>query len=254
MMKVTFLGTGTSQGVPIIGCHCAVCQSKDPKDKRLRSSVFIEVNSVKIIIDTGPDFRQQLLREHIEDISAILYTHEHKDHVAGLDDVRPINFLQEKDMPIYAEPRVIEALEREFHYAFSETSYPGVPQLIVHPIGLKEFEIEGVTVTPIRAFHHQLPILGFRIGNFAYITDANRIEESELNKLAGLEVLVVNALRKESHISHFTLDEAVEIATQINPKQTYLTHISHMLGKHNEVNKGLPKNISLAFDQLQIHL
>ncbi len=253
-MKISFLGTGTSQGIPMIGCHCAVCKSTNPKDKRLRSSIAIEVNQKKLIIDTGPDFRTQLLREKIEDIDAILYTHEHKDHIAGLDDVRPINFLQHKAIPIFAEARVIDALKNEFHYAFDEQQYLGAPKLSLTEIGTEQFDCLGVSVLPIRVFHHKLPVLGFRIHDFAYITDANRIEEEELKKLEHLDILVINALRIEQHISHFTLEEALEIVSKLRPKQTYLTHISHFLGLHDEINQSLPQNVRLAFDQLSIQI
>ncbi|MBX2846448.1 MAG: MBL fold metallo-hydrolase [Saprospiraceae bacterium] len=253
-MKITFLGTGTSQGVPVIGCKCKVCSSTDPRDKRLRCAMYIETEDTRIIIDTGPDFRQQLLNNQIQDIDAILYTHEHKDHVAGLDDVRPINFLQRKDMPLYAEERVILALEREFHYAFSENKYPGVPRLLINKIDEQPFFINKTPIIPIRVMHHRLPILGFRIHDFAYITDANFIAEQELEKLKNLDVLVLNALRFEKHISHFTLSEAVELVQKLQPKKAYLTHISHLMDRHETINKHLPANIHLAFDGFQFQL
>lgn len=253
-MQITFLGTGTSQGVPIIGCKCKVCQSLNPKDNRLRSSIHIQKGETAIIIDTGPDFRQQLLKNKIDDIDAIVYTHEHKDHVAGLDDVRPINFLKEKDIPIYAEKRVLNALETEFHYAFSEKKYPGVPSIETHAIENKPFTINNVNLLPIRVMHHKLPVLGFRIGDFAYITDANFISAEEKLKLNHLDVLVLNALRKEEHISHFTFFQALQLIKELQPKQAYLTHISHQLGSHEQIMKELPENISLAFDGLQIHV
>ncbi len=253
-MKITFLGTGTSQGIPVIGCNCEVCLSDDPKDKRLRCSIHIEIDNLSIIIDTGPDFRQQLLRERITDIDAILYTHEHKDHVAGLDDVRPINFFQKKDMPIYAESRVLTALKREFPYAFSENKYPGVPQLKLHEIENKPFLINGIEITPIRVMHYKLPVFGFRIQDFAYITDANYIDDQELEKLKNLDALVLNALRYKEHISHYTFDEAIEIIDRLQPKKAYLTHISHMLDKHQSVQKQVPPNIALAFDGLRIQV
>jgi len=253
-MKVTFLGTGTSQGVPIIGCSCKVCTSEDPRDKRLRCSMFIEVDGLRLIIDTGPDFRQQLLANNIKDVDAILYTHEHKDHIAGLDDVRPINFLQQKDMPLYAEAQVITALEREFHYAFSEVKYPGVPQLQVHQIDEHPFHVQDVKIIPIRVLHHKLPVLGFRIKNFAYVTDANFIAEEEQEKLKGLDVLVLNGLRHEKHISHYSLSEAVEVIQKLEPKQAFITHISHLMDKHEVVNTQLPKNIRLGFDGLCFEL
>ena len=247
-MKITFLGTGTSQGVPVIGCNCAVCQSENPKDKRLRCSIAIEENGKRIIIDSGPDFRQQLLRENITDVDAIIYTHEHKDHVAGLDDVRPINHFHKKDMEIYAEARVIEALKREFQYAFTANKYPGVPQLNLHEIENKPFQVSGFEVLPVRVMHHKLPVYGFRIGNFAYITDANYIAPEEMDKLKNLDVLVLNALRYQEHISHYTLDEAIEVINVLKPTRAFLTHISHWLDLHEVVNKTLPPHISLAFD------
>lgn len=253
-MKITFLGTGTSQGVPVIGCDCPVCQSDNPKDKRLRCSIAIGEKGKRLIIDTGPDFREQLLRENIDDVHAILYTHEHKDHIAGLDDVRPINFLKKHDMPLYAEDRVIEALKREFYYAFLEKKYPGVPNLVLHEIDSNPFTVEHFEVTPIRVMHHKLPVFGFRINNFAYITDANYIAEEELKKLENLDVLVLNALRYEKHISHFNVEEALEVIERLQPKQTYLTHISHLLGLHDVENKKLPQNVQLAFDGLVIHI
>lgn len=251
-MEITFLGTGTSQGVPIVGCKCSVCLSENKKNKRLRTSAFIEVNGVKLVIDTGPDFRQQMLVNQITDVDAILFTHEHKDHIAGLDDIRPINFLHNKDMPLYAESRVCEALKRDFHYAFAEKKYPGVPNLVLNEIENKSFKIKGIDVLPIRVLHHKLPVLGFRIKNFAYITDANFISEEEIKKLENLDTLVLNALRHEKHISHFNLEEALDVVGKVKPKKTYFTHISHLLGCHDEVMQILPKNIELAYDSLKI--
>lgn len=253
-MQITFLGTGTSQGIPIVGCTCSVCRSSNPKDKRLRCSMHIQSGETAIIIDTGPDFRQQLLTNKIDDIDAIVYTHEHKDHVAGLDDVRPINFLQRKDIPIYAEKRVLKALEREFHYAFAEKKYPGVPNLMTNEISTQPFFIQNVELIPIRVMHHQLPVLGFRTGNFAYVTDANFIAQEEKEKLEGLDVFVINALRREQHISHYTLQEAIELIKELKPKQAYLTHLSHQMGKHIDLQSELPGNIQPAFDGLRIHL
>lgn len=253
-MKITFLGTGTSQGVPVVGCNCHVCSSLNPKDKRLRSSIHVQLNETSIIIDTGTDFRQQLLANKIDDIDAIVYTHEHKDHIAGLDDIRPINFLQNKSIAIYAEERVQEALKREFHYAFSAIDYPGIPKLLLNTIVNQPFTVDEITLIPIRVMHHKLPIFGFRISNFAYITDANFIEQKELDKLKNLDVLVINALRYQKHISHFTMQEAMEIASLVQAKRTYFTHISHLLDCHHKVCQELPANMSLAFDGLQLHL
>ncbi len=255
-MKVTFLGTGTSQGVPVIACDCAVCQSEDPKDKRLRVSVLLEVNGLSILIDSGPDFRQQMLRENVQNLDAILFTHEHKDHTAGLDDVRAFNFKHNKDMDVYAHPRVQDALKMEFSYIFAEVKYAGVPLVKLHDIGKNEkFSIDSkVEITPIEVLHHKLPVLGFRIENFTYITDAKTITPAEKDKLKGTEVLVLNALRREDHISHLNLQEALELIEEIQPKQAYLTHISHLFDKHEDILKDLPKNVSVAFDGLKIEL
>lgn len=253
-MKVTFLGTGTSQGVPVIACDCAVCLSENEKDKRLRSSVLIEDKGKTLVIDTGPDFRQQMLRENVQQLDAVVFTHEHKDHIAGLDDVRAFNFKQQKDMDIYASEAVQKALKREFYYAFEEHKYPGVPHLNLKTITSDPFKIEGVEMIPIDVWHYKMPVKAFRVDNFTYITDANRIEEEELEKIKGSDVIVINALRKQEHISHFTLTEAVELLKELNPKKAYLTHISHLLGKHDEVQKELPDFIQIAHDGLKIIL
>jgi len=253
-MKVTFLGTGTSQGVPVIGCSCHVCTSKDPRDKRLRCSLFIEVDGTKIIVDSGPDFRQQLLTNNITDIDAIIYTHEHKDHIAGLDDVRPINYLQQKNISLYAEQRVLETIKTEFHYAFSNMQYPGLPKLDLHTIENKIFRIGPVEIEPIRVYHHKLPVFGFRINDFVYITDANRIEPEELEKCSSARLFVINSLRYKKHISHYTFNQALEVIATIQPKQAYLTHISHLLDTHKTVMKQLPENIALAYDGLSLNL
>lgn len=250
-MKISFLGTGTSQGVPVIGCECDVCLSPNPKDKRLRTSILIESDSTSVVIDTGPDFRAQVLRINLKKLDGVVFTHEHKDHVAGLDDVRPFNFMSKQDLNIYAHERVQGALKNEFHYAFSDVKYPGVPQLQLNSITKeKSFMVGDLNFTPIEVMHHKLPVLGFRINNFTYITDANFISEEEKLKIKGTEILVLNALRKEKHISHYTLDEAIELMKEIKPKQGYLTHLSHLMGKHESISKELPKNISLAHDEL----
>ncbi len=253
-MKVTFLGTGTSQGVPVIACNCDVCLSKDEKDNRLRSSVLIETQGKTLVIDTGPDFRQQMLRENVEHLDAVLFTHEHKDHIAGLDDVRAFNFKQKKDMPIFATQQVQNALKREFHYAFDEFKYPGVPELKLIDIDSSPFFIDDVKVTPIDVWHFKMKVKSFRIDNFTYITDANKIDETELEKIKGSEVIVINALRKTEHLSHFTMDEAVELLQKLKPKKAYLTHISHLLGKHEEVQKELPGFIEIAYDGLSFSI
>ena len=251
--KVTFLGTGTSQGIPMIACGCHVCQSNDEKDKRLRVSIHVEIGGKSIIIDTGPDFRQQVLRAGIKRLDAVLYTHEHKDHTAGMDDVRGFNFHQQSTIPLYARPQVIEQLKREFSYAFGENKYPGVPEIDVYTLDGEPFAVQGIDIQPIFVKHYYLDVLGFRFGDFAYVTDANSIAPEEQDKLRGLDVLVINALRKTSHISHFTLAEALELIAELNPKRAFITHISHQMGLHHEVEKELPPNVSLAYDGLTLH-
>lgn len=253
-MKVTFLGTGTSQGVPVIGCHCKVCQSVDFRDKRLRTSIHLQIFDKSIVVDTGPDFRQQMIREGIQQLDAILFTHEHKDHTAGLDDIRPFNFRQKRDMPIYARQQVIDQIKTEFAYAFSEKKYPGVPQILTHTITNQPFSIKGIHINPIEVFHYKLPVFGFRINNFSYITDASYISPAEKEKLKGSEVLVLNALQREDHISHFTLQEALEIISEMKPRKAYLLHISHKLGLHSEISKELPEGVELAYDGLKIEI
>ncbi len=253
-MKITFLGTGTSQGVPVIACNCEVCLSNNPKDNRLRTSILIEDKEKVIVIDTGPDFRQQMLSANVQQLDAVVFTHEHKDHVAGLDDVRAFNFKQKNDMPIYATAEVQNALVREFYYAFAENKYPGVPQLKLHTITDVNFMVGKVELTPINVWHYKMPVKAFRVGNFTYITDANRIEEEELEKIRGSEIIVINALRKTDHISHFKLSEAIELLQELKPKKAYLTHISHLLGKHDEVQKELPDFVQIAHDGLEITL
>ncbi len=252
MTKLTFLGTGTSQGVPMIGCHCEVCSSENVKDKRLRSSVLVEHNGKIIVIDVGPDFRQQMLREKVENIDHVLITHEHKDHLCGLDDLRSYNFLLKRDMDIYALERVNKVILKDFDYAFSEHPYPGVPSFKLHNIDSEPFMLGDVQIIPIRGKHHKLDVLGFRLGSLAYITDFNHIEDSEIEKLKGIDTLVINALRREEHLSHFTLDQALEVSAKIAPQQTYLTHISHTMGLHEQVNPTLPNNVFLAYDGLKI--
>lgn len=254
-MTITFLGTGTSGGIPVLTCGCRVCRSLDFRDKRLRVSVWIEVKGKSFVIDTGPDFRQQALRERIPNIDAVIYTHEHKDHTAGLDDVRPYNYLQGiKHLNIYGHTRVLNQLKCEFAYAFSEYKYPGVPLISCQEIENQSFTIEGVIFTPIEVMHHKLPVFGFRTGDFTYITDVNFISDSELEKAYGTKVLVLGALQREPHISHFTLSQAIEVAQKVGAEMTYFTHISHKMGLHAEVNDELPPNIRLAYDGLKIHL
>ena len=253
-MKITLLGTGTSQGVPVIGCDCTVCQSTDPKDNRLRVSALIEVAGKTLVIDTGPDFRYQMLRAKVKRLDAILFTHEHKDHIAGLDDVRAFNYFQQEAMDVYAHKRVQESLIREFHYAFSAIKYPGVPLINLNEIKNEPFDVQGVGITPVEVLHYKLPVLGFRIGDFTYITDAKTVSDVEKAKIKGSKVLVINALQKDKHISHFTFDEAIEFAKEINADKTYFTHISHRLGRHKDISKELPEGIELAFDGLVLDL
>lgn len=251
-MKITFLGTGTSQGVPVIGCTCEVCTSLDFRDKRLRSSIQVEISDRSFVIDTGPDFRQQMLREHVKRIDAILFTHAHRDHTAGLDDVRAYNFMQRMDMPVYGRQEVLDQLKIEYAYAFIKDSYPGIPRLVLNLIDNKPFSIHGISITPLEVLHLKMPVLGFRFGDFSYITDANFISESTIEKLAGTDVLVLNALQRDPHISHFNLQEALDMVKKIKPKQTYFTHISHKLGLHADVTKELPDNVMLSYDGLQL--
>ncbi|MBB6325245.1 phosphoribosyl 1,2-cyclic phosphate phosphodiesterase [Algoriphagus iocasae] len=253
-MKVTFLGTGTSQGVPVITCSCQVCQSLDFRNKRFRSSIHFEIGDLSLVVDTGPDFRSQMLTAGVKRLDGVLFTHEHKDHTAGLDDIRPFNFSQKMDIPIFGRPQVLEQIKREFAYVFSNKKYPGVPQIEPVEIDESPFTIQGVTIIPIPVFHYKLPVLGFRIGDFTYITDTNYIPDESMELIKGSKILVLNALQKESHISHFTLDEAVAKAKEIGADTTYLTHISHKLGLHDEVEKELPSGISLAYDGLQVTL
>lgn len=248
MNKITFLGTGTSTGVPQLGCNCEVCRSTDSRDKRLRASAFINYKGIDILIDAGPDLRQQLISNQIYNIDGIFLTHEHYDHVGGLDDIRPLG-----ETNIYAETNVLEAIKRNMPYCFSKHPYPGAPKIYLHTISINKFHLQGVEITPIRIMHFKLPILGYRIGNLAYLTDVKQIPEPEFEKLKGLKTLVLTALRKEEHISHLTLQEALEIAKRIDAKQTYFTHISHDLGLHEEIEKELPKNIHLAYDNLSIN-
>ena len=252
-MKITFLGTGTSQGIPVIGCECEVCTSTDPTDKRLRTSVMFSFDDKNIVIDTGPDFRMQMLRSKITNVHAILYTHGHKDHTAGLDDVRPICFKHKKEMDIYLEQPVLDWLSKEFEYIFDEKfNYPGIPRVKPNIITTSPFSLFGKTITPIRGYHYKLPVLGYRIGDITYITDMNRIEPEEIEKIKGSKVLIINALQKEPHISHFKLSESIEIAQLINAERTYFIHMSHTLGKHQEIQEELPKNIFLSYDNLEV--
>jgi len=251
-LTITFLGTGTSSGVPMIACDCEVCQSPDKKDKRLRSSILVRSALTTLIVDTGPDFRYQMLRENVKHLDAVLLTHPHKDHLAGLDDIRAFNFFSRQPMPIYADSLTEEAVRRDFYYAFSDTKYPGIPELSMNTLDLEPFMVGDISILPIPVWHLKMPVLGFRFGKFAYITDANRIEEDSMEKLKGTEVLVLNALRKQPHISHFNLEEAIEIARKLEVKKVYFTHISHQLGRHAAVEAGLPSFARLGYDGLSV--
>ena len=261
MGKITFLGTGTSQGIPMIGCTCPVCKSTDPRDNRLRTSALIEHNGFRILIDCGPDFRQQMLREEISDLDAIILTHQHKDHTGGLDDIRAFNYFRKSAFPIYAEPLVQDSLKMEYSYAFTEYKYPGVPEYQLYTIGEEPFSIvktlpDGSTTTleiiPIRVYHYKLPILGFRIGDMAYITDGSSIPESEFQKLEGVELFIINTVRHQKHISHFSLPEALDVIKKVGANRNYLTHMSHQLGTHANLQSMLPEDVQPAYDGLKL--
>jgi phosphoribosyl 1,2-cyclic phosphate phosphodiesterase len=253
-LRAVFLGTGTSTGVPTIGCKCRVCLSNDSKDKRFRTSLYLESDSTKIVLDTGPDFRMQMLSNQLDDLDAVIFTHNHKDHTAGLDDIRPINHFRNKIIDVYAEHHVQETLKREYAYTFSEKDYPGIPQIHLRDLSTEPLSIGDIHLIPIRVWHMNLPVLGFRCGNFTYITDANRIDPEEMEKIRGTKILVLNALRHTTHYSHFSLGEALEIVEMVQPEKTYLTHISHHLGLHEEEEKKLPAGVLLAYDGLSIRL
>lgn len=250
-MKFRFLGTGTSTGVPILTCECAVCQSTDPLDKRLRTSGLLMSEETTLVFDTGPDFRQQMLTHQVKQLHAVVFTHQHKDHTAGLDDVRPFNYLQRHDMDVYATPAVQAHLHKEYYYIFERPDYPGIPKLIFHTISPPTpFQVRDITLQPIHVMHGDLPVLGYRCGDFAYVTDTNFIPPASMDMLAGLDILVLDALQLRTHYSHFTLDEALEVVAQLAPKQTYLTHMSHHMGLHSQVNQQLPPGVQLAYDGL----
>jgi phosphoribosyl 1,2-cyclic phosphate phosphodiesterase len=253
-MKITFLGTGTSQGVPPIGCRSDVCLSENPRDKRLRASIHIEWNGLSLVVDCGPDFRYQMIRAGISRVDALLFTHEHRDHTAGLDDIRPFNYLQEGALPVYLHPRVYQAFQGQFDYIFQPVPYPGIPQIDWHLIDNEAFEISGHVIRPVEVLHYKLPVLGFVFDRFAYVTDANFISDKEKEKLKGMDVLVLNALRREAHISHFTLAEAVALAKELGAKQTYFTHMSHQIGFHDDVCSEMPDGIDLAHDGLVVEI
>lgn len=253
-MKITFLGTGTSTGVPVIACPCEVCHSTDERDKRTRSSIMVQDDKQTIVVDTGPDFRFQMLREQVQDLDSVIYTHQHVDHVLGLDDLRPFNFLLDKDIELYGEERVFESIKKSFYYIFEDGQFGGLPRVNLHTIGLDVFELNGLKITPIRVMHHRLPVLGFRFNDFTYITDANFIDEAEKEKIRGSKILVLNALQKHPHISHFTLEQALALIEELGVPENYLTHVSHKMGTHVKISQELPKNVSFAFDGLKLTL
>jgi phosphoribosyl 1,2-cyclic phosphate phosphodiesterase len=251
-LTITFLGTGTSSGVPMIACECHVCTSTDKRDKRLRSSILVQSATTTLVVDTTPDFRYQMLRQQVRRMDAVLFTHPHKDHIAGLDDVRAFNYFQEQAMQVYANPMTIDALMREFAYAFADKKYPGVPNIELNTIALESFTIGDIPITPFQVWHMKMPVFAFRFGDFTYITDANRIDESEKEKIRGSKVMVVNALRREKHISHYSLDEAIALVQELGVPEAYFTHISHQLGRHQEVESALPEGIHLGYDGLTL--
>lgn len=252
-MQITFLGTGTSQGIPVIGCGCKVCTSGDPRDHRLRTALMIEQGDDCIVIDTGPDFREQMLRNKVKNLSGVLITHEHNDHIAGLDDLRSFNFMSKQPVHIYTESRVRKVLYQQFPYIFETVKYPGTPNLVIHELSERSFNIGAMHIEPIRLYHYNLPVLGFRTGNIAYLTDVSYIPAEEMLKLQNLEYLIIDALRIKPHISHFNLQQALEIVNRLKPKYAKFIHISHQLGKHAQVKADLPKHIEPAYDGMTIH-
>lgn len=248
------LGTGTSLGVPMVACQCKVCKSTNSKDKRLRSAVLVQAESKNIVIDIGPDFRMQMLNNDVRHLEGVLMTHSHRDHTAGLDDVRSFNWINSKPVDIYAEDIVIDALKHDFSYAFARSEYSGLPEIQFHHINNRQFDVAGLCITPVRVMHHKLPVLGYRIGNFTYLTDTNHVPCEEYPKLYGTKVLVIDGLRFEKHVSHFNIQEALELISEIKPEKAYITHISHQLGLHDEVNAMLPEGVELAYDGLMIDL
>ncbi|MBS1598965.1 MAG: MBL fold metallo-hydrolase [Bacteroidetes bacterium] len=253
-LKITFLGTGTSSGVPMIACDCEVCTSTNKKDKRLRSSIIVESKNTVLVVDSTPDFRYQMLRGKVKHLDAIIFTHPHKDHIAGLDDIRAFNYFSKRPMQIYANEMTQEVIIREFPYAFTDTKYPGLPEIALNTIAMDPFVVGDIPVTPILVWHLKMPVLAFRFGKFTYITDANRVDEIEKEKIRGSEIVVVNALRNEKHVSHYNLEEAIHLVRDLQVPQAYFTHISHQLGKHDAVSANLPPGIYLAYDGLVLHV
>lgn len=253
-IEITFLGTGTSTGVPVVACDCKVCTSPDMRDRRLRTSAMLKINGHNFVIDCGPDFRYQMIREKVEDITAILFTHGHRDHIAGLDDVRAFNYVLNKTVDIYATQMVIDSINKEFPYILKEKRFFGAPQLHFHTIENEAFAINGVEFTPIEVMHHKMPVFGFRVSDFTYITDASFISDEEKQKIAGSKVLVINALRKSSHISHFSLEEALRVVDEVKPEAAYITHLSHFMGLHDDVEQALPANVFIAYDGLRVKM
>jgi len=251
--KVVVLGSGTSQGVPVIACECNVCISTDFKDDRTRSSILIQVGEENYVIDTGPDFRYQMLREKVKSLRGVIFTHEHKDHVAGMDDIRAFNHIESRPMEVYCSDRVEEALRREFHYVFSDERYPGIPKVELYRIDDEPIELKNnLTLIPVNVMHYKMPVKGFRFGDFAYITDAKKIDDNEVKKVIGVKTLVINALHRSEHLSHFNLEQALDFINLVNPENAYLTHISHLFGRHQEVELELPDNVLLAYDGLTL--
>jgi len=251
-LKITFLGTGTSSGVPMIACNCEVCTSTDKKDNRLRASILVQSSTTTIVVDTTPDFRYQMLREKVEKIDAVLFTHPHKDHIAGLDDIRAFNFFQQSSINIYANNLTQAALKREFSYVFAEKKYPGIPEIDIITINKDPFAIGDINIIPILVWHLHMPVLAFRFHDFTYVTDANKIEEEERKKITGSKIMVLNALRKKQHISHFSLTEAIEMVQQLKVPEAYFIHLSHQMGKHQDTEKTLPVGMHLAYDGLRL--